>query len=369
MPTLKKHENPLLTAISISESWARSEPKYLYSTWKVFAGYVTSKYVDQARNSAKRYVEGAEKGARIIVKKLATDRTPSDDLVEAATLVYFVLASEGVDRMYRMEEALSKAFTMCVEDAVSVDPRRSPALSRCLGLSYVLPHTHQLVEDLSKSCLGGSAEALTDFCTYAYFAKALNALLRKDEAVAESVAKWARNSLRISYMPAHLLALNMVSYGLASMITSKEKEDLAVRMKFFDRLNKKVLKGLKPLKIRRINRHVWVLMKLAITVNRLRHIEYVPEDYVVLPRAILTKIQSLLKNFEELVYKANLIVGLPITIASVVCFIITPPPHIPVLVGLIVGIYLVLTRFILKLSHRDVKEVKDELKRYSSKQV
>ena len=361
MLALKRYENPLLTAVSVFESWARSEPKYLYSAWRVFAGYVTAKYVEQG--SVRNYVERAEKGAGSIVGKLVADRTPSDDLVEAGTLVYFVLASEGVERRYGVGEALRKAFTACIEDIVNVDPMRSPALSRCLGLSYVLQPIDPSVETLGESCLSGSAEGLADFCTYAFFAKTLSALLRGDKSVAESVEKWVARSTKTGYMPVHLLALNMISYGLASVIVCEGKKSLATKMKLFDKLNKRLLKELNPHTIRRFNKHVWVILRLAIVANKLRRVEYVPEGYIVLPKVTLTEVLRMLKKFKRAAYIKDLVIGLFIAILSAASPFIGISQHLLALVGLFVGILLASYRFVLKLLHINVEYLINELEK------
>jgi hypothetical protein len=95
--------NPLLSTATLFEKVTRSEPRYLYTAWRAFADYITFKYLSKDLKGEEYYEreyryshakDSTERVARHIGSRLqkhvSLRSTPSDDLVDAATLIYFI---------------------------------------------------------------------------------------------------------------------------------------------------------------------------------------------------------------------------------------------------------------------------------------
>jgi hypothetical protein len=123
--------NPLLSTATLFKKVTRSEPRYLYTAWRAFADYITFKYLSKDLKDEEYYEreyryshakDSTERVARHIrsrlQKHISLRSIPSDDLVEAVTLIYFILASEGIEKGFG--QVLSNTFKLCLESPVYV---------------------------------------------------------------------------------------------------------------------------------------------------------------------------------------------------------------------------------------------------------
>jgi hypothetical protein len=300
--TLVYHKvNPLLSTATLFEKVTRSEPRYLYTAWKAFADYITFKYLSKGLKGEEYYEHeyyysvakgSAERVARYIKSRLQKHvdlrSTPSDDLVEAATLIYFILASEGIEKDFG--QVLGEAFKLCLEDASIISLKSSQVLSKCLGLSYIILHKNDQLENLRSWCLDrkGSGECKL-FCAYSTFAKALSMLLRNELSYINDVETWIGTVAEATWLSPELVALNMVSLGILTIITGRDEIDR--KMRLFEMLNKALQVENVPGKLQK---HIWVSIQLAIVINKLDKIAYVPTDYVVIPRSLANSLQNII---------------------------------------------------------------------------
>jgi len=325
--TLAYHKaNPLLSTAILFEKVTRSEPRYLYTAWRAFADYVIFKYLAKDLKGEEHYEyeyrythakDSTERVARRIESRLrkhvSLRSTPSDDLIEAATLIYFILASEGIEKGFG--QVLSNTFKLCLEDASVISPKSSQALSRCLGLAYVILPKDAQLENLRSQCLDRKdLEEYKLFCTYSTFAKALNMLLHNETSYVNDIETWIDMVTEATWLSPELVALNMVSLGLLTIVTGKDETDK--KMKLFEMLNKTLRIENAPGKLQK---HIWVLTQLAIVINKLDKIAYVPADYVVIPRSLANDLQNTIESIlNPVLYALELILSIVLAIVGAV---------------------------------------------------
>jgi hypothetical protein len=301
---VKAQPNPIYTVAQALRQQAYREPRFLYRTWLNFYNYIHYKYIVRDEARAKNYVEFFEKSADKVIDRL---NKGYDDAIEAGALTYFVLKMQRLSYAHKVEEALRKVFDMCAEHLNEHTIEKCPIQSRCLGLSYILlpVHENENVENRRRMCLSGDAKEIADFCTYAHFSIALNTLLISDakekERMSTDVIKWASRVARDYYknLYTYFIALSMVSLGLVAVATNRREEGVARGL--FRRLSTKLSKGHTIMSIRS---HVWVIIMLALELNNLKEIKYVPENYIVVDK---TKLNSIVNKvdafFSEIVRK------------------------------------------------------------------
>jgi len=292
---VKAEPNPVYTLARAFERQAYKEPRYLYYAWLKFYRYIHYRYVKRNDALAKNSVEFFERSVGRIIDRLSNGY---DDAIEAAALTYFVLKAQRLGCAREVGEALGKVFNVCAEHLNEYAIEKSSIQSKCLGLSYILPPVHENVERRRQECLSGDAKEIADFCTYAHFSIALNTLLISDakekERMATDVIKWASRVARDYYknLYPYFIALSMVSLGLVAVATKRREEGMARRL--FRRLSTKLSKERTIVSIRR---HVWVIIVLALELNNLKEIKYVPENYIVADK---TKLNSIVNKMRAL---------------------------------------------------------------------
>jgi hypothetical protein len=292
---VRAEPNPIYILACAFRRQAYKEPRYLYYAWLNFYRYVRYRYIKRNDALAKNSVEFFERSVGRVVDGLSNGY---DDAIEAAALTYFVLKAQGLGRAREVGEALGEVFNVCAEHLSEYAIERSPIQSKCLGLSYILPPVHENVERRRQECLSGDAKGIADFCTYAHFSIALNTLLISDakekERMATDVIKWAGRVARDYYknLYPYFIALSMVSLGLVAVATNRREEGVARRL--FRRLSTKLSKERTIVSIRR---HVWVIVVLALELNNLKEIKYVPENYIVADK---TKLNSIVNKMRAL---------------------------------------------------------------------
>jgi hypothetical protein len=301
---VKAEPNPIYTVAQALRQQAYKEPRFLYLAWLNFYKYIHYKYIVRDEARAKNYVEFFEKGTGEVIDRLNEGH---DDAIEAGVLTYFVLKMQRLGYAHKVEEALRKVFDMCAEHLNEHTIEKCPIQSRCLGLSHILlpVHENENVENRRRMCLSGDAKEIADYCTYAHFSIALNTLLISDakekEGMATDVIKWASRVARDYYknLYPYFIALSMVSLGLVATATNRREEGVARRL--FRRLSTKLSKERTIMSIRR---HVWVIIILALELNNLKEIKYVPENYIVVDKTMLNSIVNKMNAFSsEIIHK------------------------------------------------------------------
>jgi len=255
------------------------------------------------------------------------EATLSDEYIEAAVLLYTVLALRGLGAYIGLREVLLKAFESCIEYSRHIaDISASPALSRCLGLSNIMIDqlsdlNKEFIESMNIKCLDNTAEKYANFCTYVYFAKTLRAFIAQDEVLIKELVKDVENwlktyiSLRYRWLPA--TALNMLTYGLISSIS--RKSNLDTRMCLLE----KSLEELENVNAKYISKHVWIMLELALVINYLDVIQYVGRDCVVIPIIHLKELKRALKPLEVLISNRVILLELIIVIGSLASTLIS----------------------------------------------
>ena len=334
---VKAEPNPIYTLAHALGRQAHAEPKYLYSAWLNFYRYIHYKYIKRNDAQAKNFVTFFEKYVGEVIDKL---NMGYDDAIEAGTLTYFVLKMQRISYMREVEEALKKIFNVCVEHLNEYSIEKSPVQSKCLGFSYILLLVHEGVENKRQVCLNGDAKEIADFCTYAHFSIALNALLISDakerERIITDVIKWVRRVAQEYYknLYPYFIALNMLSLGLTAIATGKREEIIIRRL--FGRLSTKLTK---ERTIMSTSKHVWIIIIIALELNNLKKIKYVPENYMVMDKIVLGIIKQKVKEIIPREIKWLLWISLAADILFLVLSLI--PQYIPLLLQYIQIIALV----------------------------
>jgi hypothetical protein len=267
----------------------------LYYAWLKFYKYIHYKYVKRDDALAKNYVEFFEKSVGEVIDRLSNGY---DDAIEVAVLTYFVLKAQRLGYARKVKEALGKVFNVCAEHFNEYAIEKSSIQSKCLGLSYILLPVHENVERRRQACLSGDAKEIADFCTYAHFSIALNTLLASDakerERMANEVIKWTGRVAEEYYksLYPYFIALSMVSLGLVVIATNRREEGIARRL--FKRLGAKLSKEHTIMSLRG---HVWIIIVLALELNDLKKIRYLPENYVVMDK---TKLNNIINKIRAL---------------------------------------------------------------------
>ena len=299
---LKPRRNPLLTATKMLRSISRYDSRLFYEAWRVFQEYITYGCLEQ-NNSNCQYniMNRAERFSLKIKGKL--ESTLNDDYIEAAALLYTILASTGLKTADGLGSTLLKSFENCIEFSYDIDSVfKSPALSRCLGFSNImidqLKDSHKkFIESKNEVCKTSSSEESVGFCTYAYFAKALRILISRDKNHADKLAIEIESFLkkyisfeRYNWLPATVLGL--LTYGLVSRTSGKTNLDL--KMKLLERL----LKELEEINVKYVSKPFWITTELALVVSGLDRILYLSGEHIAITKAKLREIKSTMESMK-----------------------------------------------------------------------
>jgi ABC-type multidrug transport system fused ATPase/permease subunit len=384
---LKPRRNPLLTATKILRSISRYDSRLFYEAWRVFQEYITYGCLEQ-NNSNCQYdiMSRAERFSLRIKEKL--ESTPNDDYIEAAALLYTILASKGLKIADGLGSTLLKSFENCIEFSYDIDSVfKSPALSRCLGFSNImidqLKDSHKkFIESKNEVCQTSSLEESVGFCTYAYFAKALRILISRDKNHADKLAIEIESFLkkyisfeRYNWLPATVLGL--LTYGLVSRISGKSNLDL--KMKLLERL----LKELEDINVRYVSKPFWITTELALVVSGLDRILYLSGDCIAITKAKLREIRSTMEFMKTSIAQrltiwegllaivgiALGVAGIALSIISIVGYMI--PSSMILLLALasmilllVLSIFVIVVNTITKSKSQDAERLIKELEEY-----
>jgi hypothetical protein len=370
---LKPRRNPLLTATKILRSISRYDSRLFYEAWRVFQEYITYGCLEQ-NNSNCQYniMSRAERFSLRIKEKL--ESTPNDDYIEAAALLYTILASKGLKTADGLGSTLLKSFENCIEFSYDIDSVfKSPALSRCLGFSNImidqLKDSHKkFIESKNEVCQTSSSEGSVGFCTYAYFAKALRILISRDKNHADKLAIEIESFLkkyisfeRYNWLPATVLGL--LTYGLVSRTSGKTNLDL--KMKLLERL----LKELEDINVKYVSKPFWITTELALVVSGLDRILYLGGDYIAITKAKLREIKSTMESMKTPIVQRLAIwegllaiTGIALSIISMVGYMI---PLASMILLLVLSISVIVVNVILKFKSLNAERLIKELEEYT----
>jgi hypothetical protein len=139
-------------------------------------------------------------------------------------------------------------------------------------------------------------------------------LLHNEISYANDIATWIDIVTEATWLSPELVALNMVSLGLLTIVTSKDKVDK--KMKLFEMLNRTLQIENAPGKLQR---HIWVLIQLAMVINKLDKIAYVSADYVVMPRSLANDLQNTIESIlNPVLYALELVFSIALVILGAI---------------------------------------------------
>jgi hypothetical protein len=335
--------------VKIFEEIAGCSSKLRCKAWEVFRDYIKYDCMKQDSLECENVIRNAERIGRRLVGKPVD--TWSDEHVEAAVLIYTILASKRLQPM-EFVKRLVEAFERFVEDARSspyLDIRSSPMLSKCIALAHtVLEQLSNANKEFIKSkfevCSGSTRNkyVYVDFCTHAYFARSLKLLTVSDEELVKKLKaeleSWLLDYITFEYMWLPNTTLNMTSYGILSQIT--KSVNLSLKMKLLDKLLNEFNGENDSIGVKRIEKAIWIMVETAIILNGLTEIQFVGQESIVIPRKHLEDIERSLHRVTLVVRGVELIVA---GILAALSFLLTRSlnllfPHLPIPVLLSVSL-------------------------------
>ena len=363
---LKHRMNPLLVLSNIMKGVSSRANKFLDESWTVFNNYMTYKFLKKNENRVKYAVQKAEELAPLFAKVI--QEIPTDSMLEAAVLLYFILEYEGISKRYEdtlVRPALS-FISRCIRDYNRgiATLESSPALSRCIGLSYIFidklsREYKKVLEELLKRC--DEPESPNEyFCLYASFSSTLKAILdreEKDEVLCRRVANVSKSFSR--YGTLETITLMLLTTGLSLRIGCRHE---AISLKLFQKLAK-VLETNSRTLLRR-SRGTWQALSLALKLNKLEKLAYVPEGYIVLREKIARRIANILsakkKTTENLLVYLSLIIGVSSLVTSIIATVIQGLHYISIMFSLIASSFLILVATVIYSEYREIQSLLDE---------
>jgi len=336
-------------------------------------------------------IRNAERIGRRLVGKPVD--TWSDEHVEAAVLIYTMLASKRL-RPRELVKRLVEAFERFVEDARSysyLDIRSSPMLSKCIALAHIVLEqlgdaNREFIKSKFEVCSSNTRDkyVYVDFCTHAHFARSLKLLAVNDEELAKKLKaeleSWLLDYITFEYMWLPNTTLNMTSYGILSHII--KNADLSLKMKLFDKLLKEFNRENDSIGVKRIEKVIWIMVETAIILNGLTEIQFVGQESIAIPRKHLEDIKQSLQRVtldvgrvEPKVAIISIVLSILLSLGLELSF-----PHLPILlllgvpisffVGSVFGSFLtsILIRQFMKREMRSLEYFEQLLDRYLREQ-
>jgi hypothetical protein len=377
--------------VKIFEEIAGCSSEFRCKAWEVFRDYIKYDCMKQDSPECENVIWNAERiGHRLVGKPVDTW---SDEHVEAAVLIYTILASKRLQPM-EFVKRLVEAFERFVEDARSypyLDIRSSPMLSKCIALAHTVLEqlgdaNKEFIKSKFEACSSNTRDryVYVDFCTHAYFARSLKLLTVSDKDLAKKLKaeleSWLLDYITFEYMWLPNTILNMTSYGILSQIT--KSTDLSLKMKLFDKLLKEFNRENDSIGVKRIEKVIWIMIETAIILNGLTGIQFVGQESIVIPRKHLEDIRQFLQRITLDVGRVELIVAIiSIFLSPLLSFGLKLSfPHLPVplllgvpisfFVGSVFGSFLtsILIRQFMKREMRSLEYFEQLLDRYLREQ-
>jgi hypothetical protein len=346
--------------VKIFEEIAGCSSEFRCKAWEVFRDYIKYDCMKQDSPECENIIWNAERiGHRLVGKPVDTW---SDEHVEAAVLIYTILASKRLQPM-EFVKRLVEAFERFVEDARSypyLDIRSSPMLSKCIALAHIVLEqlsdaNREFIKSKFEVCSSNTRDkyVYVDFCTHAYFARSLKLLTFSDKELAEELKaeleSWLLDYITFEYMWLPNTTLNMTSYGILSQIT--KSTDLSLKMKLFDKLLNELNKENNGIGVKRIEKVIWIMVETAIILNGLTEIRFVGQESVVILRKHLEDIEQSLHRATLAVRRIDPRVAVISAVLSSLLTFLTLGlnllfPHLPTLVGVLLAFFVGLVFFV-----------------------
>lgn len=310
--------NPVAIFSLLMRRVTGTRTKIFYSVWSSFFRYVYITLVKGDRGKAESVVYELEQAVPYLQRLLK--KYPTDTHIELSTLAYFVLSHRGVIDRYRkgLVDTLLKTFERCYQDYELgiASPFASPALGKCLGLSHIVydalkEDKKSLVRDMVKKCAEDPLSS-TYLCTQLAFTITLYTILKPGSVKLDDVHAILSGLASVpKFTDIDVAALAMITNGLARIFDKRFDEMSALTL--FTNLTK--LLAAEGRALRLLDKTVWLKIRLALKLNNLDKIVYVPKDYVAVRKEDLNKTvkeireaTKALKTFgETLLYVINII--------------------------------------------------------------
>jgi len=370
--------NPLLALSNVMRELSSKADDFLYKSWVLFSKYITYEFSDgKDKSKINAVVLDAEELAQRF--KIEFNEKPPNIMLEAAALLYFILKSRGVLDRYRVtlvKPVLDIISKECIEFHSSglILLENSPLLSKCLGLSYIFldeldREQRRMLEELVTYCNKPDSQHLY-FCMYATFSNILRAIASKrgGEVICKQVTSLYKQVAKSATL--ENTAFTLLVIGLSRRLGCSTEE---LALSLFQKLAKKLEESKKAL-LRR-NRVTWQIITLALRLNKLEKLTYVPSGYIVMR-------EETFKLMVDAVEGQHIRQSLMITKASTVISILSLflgiilsnvfQLSLTTMLGLII-LLLIATHYItfrlLTLETQRLNEVKEELKRQGLEKV
>jgi len=365
----KSRVNPLLILSNIMRGLSSEADEFLDKSWALFSRYIVHGLLD-SRDESKinDIILGAEKLAQRF--KVEFNKRSPDTMLEAATLLYFILRSSGVLERYRaalVEPVLDFISRECIgfHSSGLVVLEASPALSRCLGLSYIFldeldGEQRRILEELITYC-GEPGPRHLYFCMHAAFSDTLRAIASKGggDAACKRVTSLYKQIKQITKSTTlESIAFTLLVIGLSRQVGCSTEESA---ISLFQRLARKIEEHRAALP--RKDRVMWQILALALRLNKLEKLAYVTAEYVIVKKETLRLMADIIKG--RRIRWSLIATGIGIIISSVLS-IISSSNIFPVIV-LLAPMYF--TFLLLMLEERKFHKVEEELRRQGLEEV
>jgi len=370
--------NPLLVLSNTMGELSSEADDFLYKSWVLFSKYIIYEFSDDKdENKIDAIILDAEELAQRF--EIDLNKRPPSIMLEAATLLYFILKSRGVLERYRatlVKPVLDIISRECIEfySSGSILLENSPLLSKCLGLSYIFldeldGEQRRMLEELVTYCNKLDSQHLY-FCMYATFSNILRAIASKREgnAICKQVTSLYKQVIKSATL--ENTAFTLLVIGLSRRLGCSTEE---LALSLFQELAKKLEESKKAL-LRR-NRVTWQIITLALRLNKLEKLTYVPSGYIVMReetfKLMVDAVEGQHIRQSLMITKASTVVSilslfLGIILSNILQLSLTT------MLGLIV-LLLIATQYItfrlLTLETQRLNEVKEELRRQGLEKV
>jgi len=364
--------NPLLVLSNTMGEFSSEADDFLYKSWVLFSKYITYEFSDgKDESKIDAIVLKAEKLAQRF--KINLNRKPSDIMLEAAALLYFILKSRGVLDRYRatlVKPVLDIISKECIEfhSSGSILLENSPLLSKCLGLSYIFldeldGEQRRMLEELVTYCNKPDSQHLY-FCMYATFSNILRAIASKrgGEATCKQVTSLYKQVAKSATL--ENTAFTLLVIGLSRRLGCSTEE---LALSLFQKLAKKLEESKKAL-LRR-DRITWQIITLALRLNKLEKLTYVPSEYVVIKKETFRLMTDIVKGRRIRQSLITTGIGIISSLLGVALSVILQLPSSVRLYSILLLIIFLSTISLLMLDMRDLDKVKEELRRQGLEKV
>jgi len=263
--------------------------------WGYFCRYIYARY--RGRDGALRsVVERVELGLVPRTTKSLERGLPSEKPVVVASLVSYILLdsgvrSQGLNKLLRIYDARVLEFLKEYREGVA--GLRSSVLSKALGsalsLHDELTHGTELCELFRLECIESSSVTATTFCIYSLFSLVLKDLRMRATANCSQYLE-AMKKLKLESLTEEQLVMLLLTLGLLRKFYRNSCNDvlepLAIRV--YSRVQRFLSREVES--HMDLSRSFWHRLSLALKLNNLDKVSYVPKEYVAIERSYLKEL-------------------------------------------------------------------------------